>query len=41
MIYVNDCYIRVVRSCVKIFVQVVAYENYFTTEKRVNYGNFR
>ena len=42
MIYVNDCSIRVVRPCIKIsvqeiFVQVFAYENYFTT-KKANYS---
>ena len=35
MIYANDCSIRVVRSYAKeIFVQVLAYENYFTTKKK-------
>ena len=37
MIYVNDCSIRVVRSCIKIFVQEIsnfAYENYFTKKKK-------
>ena len=39
----NDCSVRVIRSCIKIFVQeilvqVFAYENYFTTEKNY-YGS--
>ena len=37
MIYVNDCSIRLVRSFIKNFVQVFAYENYFTT-KKANYS---
>ena len=42
MIYVNDCSIRVVRSCIKIFVQEIFVQilhmKIIYNEKKANYG---